>query len=44
MRKSTEKQRSAVKYCELWLYIEFDGDINNFHSLWLLLSFSVDVA
>lgn len=25
--KSTEKQRKAVKYCEEFLYIEFEGNI-----------------
>lgn len=30
MRKSTEKQQSAVRYCEQWLYIEFDGNIESF--------------
>ncbi len=30
MRKSTEKQQSAVRYCKQWLYIEFDGNIESF--------------
>lgn len=44
MRKSTEKQRSAVKYCELWLHIEFDGDINNFNDCSLFLSIYLEEA
>lgn len=44
MRKSTEKQRSAVKYCELWLCIEFDGDINNFNDCSLFLSTYLEEA
>ena len=44
MRKSTEKQQSAVKYCELWLYIEFDGDINNFNDCSLFLSIYLEEA
>ena len=26
--KSTEKQREDIKYCEQWLNIEFEGNIN----------------
>ena len=28
IRKSTERQQAAVRYCEQWLCIEFDGNIN----------------
>ena len=28
--KSTEKQREDIKYCEQWLNIEFEGNINSF--------------
>lgn len=31
MKKSTKKQQEAVKYCEEWLYIEFDGNIEDFN-------------
>lgn len=44
MRKSTEKQRSAVEYCELWLYIKFDGDINSFNDCSLFLSIYLEEA
>ena len=26
---TTEKQKSAVHFCEEWLHISFDGDIND---------------
>lgn len=26
MKQSTEKQQAAVRYCEQWLYVEFDGE------------------
>lgn len=44
MRKSTEKQQSAVRYCEQWLYIEFDGDINSFDDCSLFLSIYLEEA
>lgn len=28
--KSTEKQREDIEYCEQWLNIEFEGNINSF--------------
>lgn len=31
MRKSTEKQKIAVKYCEAWLSINFEGNIDSFN-------------
>lgn len=31
MKKSTEKQREEIYFCETWLCVAFDGDINNFH-------------
>ncbi len=31
VRKSTEKQQKAVRYCEQWLCVEFEGDINNYN-------------
>ena len=36
-RKSTEKQKSAVRFCESWLNIDFEGNIDNFDevSRWL---------
>lgn len=37
MRKSTEKQQSAVRYREQWLYIEFDGNIECSHFLSIYL-------
>lgn len=27
--KTTERQKSAVHFCEEWLHISFDGDIND---------------
>ena len=31
IRKSTERQQAAVRYCEQWLCIEFDGNIDSFN-------------
>lgn len=28
--KSTERQKAAVHFCEQWLNIEFEGNIENF--------------
>ena len=44
MRKSTEKQQSAVRYCEQWLYIEFDGNIESFDECSLFLSIYLEEA
>lgn len=44
VRKSTAKQQAAVRYCEEWLCIEFDGDINNFNDCSLFLSIYLDDA
>lgn len=38
MRKSTERQQAAIEYCEQWLYVEFDGDINDFNDCSLFLN------
>lgn len=29
MISTTERQKSAVHFCEEWLHISFDGDIND---------------
>lgn len=44
VRKSTAKQQAAVRYCEEWLCIEFDGDINNFNDCSLFLSIYLEDA
>lgn len=44
MRKSTEKQQSAVRYCEQWLYIEFDGNIESFYECSHFLSIYLEEA
>ena len=44
MRKSTEKQQSAVRYCEKWLCIEFDGNIENFDECFHFLSIYLEEA
>lgn len=44
MRKSTKKQQAAVRYCEQWLYVEFDGDINNFDDCSLFLDIYLENA
>ena len=44
MRKSTKKQQSAVRYCEQFLYIEFDGDIESFEECSYFLSIYLEEA
>lgn len=44
MKKSTEKQQSAVRYCEQWLYIEFDGNIEDFNDCSDFLSIYLEEA
>ena len=44
MGKSTERQQAAVRYCEQWLYVEFDGDINSFDDCSLFLDIYLEDA
>ena len=44
MKKSTKKQQSAVRYCEQWLYIEFDGNIESFDECSHFLSIYLEEA
>lgn len=44
IRKSTERQQKAVRYCEQWLYVEFDGDINSFDDRSLFLDIYLEDA
>lgn len=37
-RKSTNKQKAAVHFCEQWLNVKFRGDINNFSQVSHFLS------
>lgn len=30
---TTERQKKAVRFCELWLKIEYKGDIDDFNSV-----------
>lgn len=43
MRKSTPKQKAAVKYCEEWLNIEFEGNIDSYNDChYFLMSYLED--
>lgn len=43
MRKSTSKQKAAVKYCEGWLNIEFEGNIDSYNDChYFLMSYLED--
>ena len=44
IRKSTKKQQAAVRYCEQWLCIEFDGNINSFNDCSYFLKIYLDEA
>lgn len=35
---TTDKQKAAVHFCEQWLNIDFNGDINNFEQVSEFLS------
>lgn len=37
IRKSTTRQQAAVRYCEQWLCIEFEDNINSFDDCSLFL-------
>lgn len=43
IRKSTPKQKAAVKYCEEWLNIEFEGNIDSYNDChYFLMSYLED--
>ena len=44
IRKSTKKQQAAVRYCEQWLRIKFDGNINSFNDCSYFLKIYLDEA
>ena len=44
IRKSTARQQAAVRYCEQWLYIEFDGNIESFDECSHFLSIYLEEA
>lgn len=44
IRKSTERQQAAVRYCEQWLCIEFDGNIDSFNDCSHFLKIYLDEA
>lgn len=41
---TTGKQKAAVHFCEQWLNITFNGDINNFQQVSYFLSAYLDDA
>lgn len=43
-RQSTKKQQAAIKYCEAWLQIKFNGNINNFYECSAFLEIYLDEA
>lgn len=43
-RKTTEKQRQAVKFCEEWCNVEFIGNINNYYEVSNFLEDFLDEA
>ena len=44
IRKSTKNQQAAVRYCEQWLCIEFDGNIDSFNDCSYFLKIYLDEA
>ena len=41
---TTKKQKYAVLFCEEWLRVKFEGDINNFQEVRRFLSIYLDYA
>ena len=41
---TTNRQKVAVRFCETWLDISFEGDINNFNQVSNFLSTYLDAA
>lgn len=41
---TTQRQKKAVRFCEIWLHVTFDGDINNFNDVNKFLSIYLDCA
>ena len=41
---TTDRQKAAVHFCEQWLHITFEGDINNFQQVNYFLSIYLDEA
>lgn len=41
---TTNKQKAAVRFCEQWLDVTFNGDINNFQQVSYFLSAYLDDA
>lgn len=44
MKQSTLKQRQAVRYCEKWLCIEFEANIDNFNECSAFLNMYLEDA
>lgn len=41
---TTNKQKSAIKFCEFWTKVEFTGDIHSFKEVSNYLSIYLDTA
>ena len=41
---ATDKQKAAVHFCEQWLNVTFNGDINNFQQVSNFLSIYLEEA
>lgn len=41
---TTDRQKRAVRFCEKWLHIVFNGDIDNFNEVSVFLSKHLDNA
>lgn len=41
---TTSRQKAAVHFCEQWLYVTFEGNINNYHEVSNFLSEYLDEA
>lgn len=41
---TTDRQKRAVQYCEDWLHIKFNGDLNNYKEVFNFLSENLESA
>lgn len=43
-KRSTDRQKAAVRFCEQWLYCKFEGNINDFYEVSDFLSEYLEIA
>ena len=41
---TTQRQKKAIRFCEVWLKVTFEGDLNNFNDVSNFLTIYLDSA